>query len=158
MGSSLDHDSFLSANSMTLDENWEKRAHIEGRQATGARPGNLGAPTSPQAVTASTSMRRRTFETCFASQRPRGVVTPRPFRAAAIARSVFAPAAWASRTKGATVSAKVSAPALWLAFATARAPSRRGLPRIWPRAFAAARAAFVAGRDHCALFLGQGGE
>src|SRR3984885_10325647 len=42
---------------------------------------------------------------------------PRPLSAAAICRSVFAPAAWASRMAGATLSAKASAPAEWVALA-----------------------------------------
>jgi hypothetical protein len=41
-------------------------------------------------------------------------------RAAAICRSVFAPAAWASRMAGATLSANASAPAVWFALAIAR--------------------------------------
>ena len=56
-------------------------------------------------------MRRSTFATaCGAHLPPRAVP-------AAICRSVFAPAAWASRMAGATLSANASAPAEWFALA-----------------------------------------
>ena len=61
-----------------------------------------------------------TFATvCGTHFPPRAVPMPRPFSAAAICRSVFAPAAWASRMAGATLSAKASAPAEWFALAIA---------------------------------------
>jgi hypothetical protein len=62
--------------------------------------------------------RRSTFATaCGAHFPPRVVPMPRPLSAAAICRSVFGPAAWASRMAGATLSAKASAPAEWFALA-----------------------------------------
>jgi hypothetical protein len=62
--------------------------------------------------------RRSTFATaCGAHFPPRAVPMPRPLSAAAICRSVFAPAAFASRMAGATLSAKASAPAEWFASA-----------------------------------------
>jgi hypothetical protein len=81
---------------------------------------------------------------------------PRPFRAAAICRSVFAPTAWASLTAGATLSANVLAPAEWFALAIARAFASLGLPSACPRALAAARAANVRSLINLALALGEG--
>jgi hypothetical protein len=75
-------------------------------------------------------IRRSTFATaCGAHLPPRAVPMPRPFSAAAICRSVFAPAAWASRMAGATLPAKASAPAVWFALAIARASASLGLAR-----------------------------
>ncbi len=59
---------------------------------------------------------------------PASVAMPRAFNAAAISRSDFAPAAWASPIAGLTASAWASAPALLAAWATARASDSRGLP------------------------------
>jgi len=63
-------------------------------------------------------IRRSTFATVVASHfPPRAVAIPRPSRAAAISRSVLAPAPWASRIAGATLS---------------RRRLRRPGPRVWP--------------------------
>jgi hypothetical protein len=64
---------------------------------------------------------------------PRAVLMLRPFSAAAICRSDFAPAAWASRMAGATFAANASASVL-----TARASASLGFPNTVPLALAAA--------------------
>jgi hypothetical protein len=54
---------------------------------------------------------------------------PRPFNAAAICQSDFAPAAWALRIAGMTAAARASALALRRPCATVPASDNLGLPR-----------------------------
>jgi transposase InsO family protein len=79
------------------------------------------APARPHAA------RRKMFRTVAASHfPPRAVAMPRALRTEAIWRRDFAPAAWASRIPGLTVSAWASASALLAAWAIARTSDRRG--------------------------------
>ena len=72
--------------------------------------------------------RTRMFATVVAPHfPPRAVLMPRPSSAAAICRSDFAPAAWASRMAGATFAANAYASVL-----TARASASLGLPNTVP--------------------------
>jgi hypothetical protein len=88
--------------------------------------------------------RSRTFATDFACHcPPRAVATPRAFRADAISLSVLAPAFCASRMIGRTFAANLSASAVTACTALLRATESLGLPRVTPRAFAAASACRV---------------
>jgi hypothetical protein len=99
---------------------------------------------APQPLTPFHAARRSTFATVCASHRPpRAVGIPPAFKAAAISRNDFAPAACASRMAGVTVVANVSALACERALTAARASARRGFPRRAPRALAACNAALV---------------
>jgi hypothetical protein len=93
---------------------------------------------------ASPQARSRMFATDFAYHcPPRAVATPRAFKADAISLRVAAPAFCASRMIGSTLAANLSASVVTASSALLRATESLGLPRVTPRAFAAARACRV---------------
>src|ERR1700738_4830367 len=95
------------------------------------------------------------FATDFACHwPPRAVATPRAFKADAISLKVAAPAFCASRMMGSTLPANLSASVVTASSAPLRATESLGLPRVTPRAFAAARACRVR-VEMRALLLGK---
>jgi|SRR5271166_2179906 len=88
---------------------------------------------------------------------PRAVATPRPFKAAAICLSDFAPAALASAMTGATVAANVSAPAMRVALTVARAVGEARVAEGLPTGLGGGESGLRALRDQRALFLSESG-